>query len=238
MIDRIKMRLFLGILFSCFFSSVIAQNSSLEEGDYLFDEQKYTEAYEKYDAVFQNGQASPAMLLKMAYIQDGLGNYTDALFFLDKYYQSSADRNVIGKIEELSTSNDLSGYRYTDIDYFLAILNKYHLYFVILFSSIVLMLLVYIFKKSNSEEKPIAAGILQLISICLLLAIVNFSNPSKAIIVSDNTLLRSGPSAGAEPIEMLNKGHKVKVLARDQVWTQISWDGREVYVRNAKLKII
>ena len=64
MINRIKMRLFLGILFSCFFSCVVAQISDLEEGDSLFNQQKYTEAFEKYQAVYEEGSASSAMLLK------------------------------------------------------------------------------------------------------------------------------------------------------------------------------
>ncbi|MEP1034772.1 SH3 domain-containing protein [Ekhidna sp.] len=238
MIDRIKVRLFLGILFSCFFGSLMAQNTDLAEGDSLFLEQKYTEAYDKYRALFQNDQASAAMLLKMAFIQDGLGNYTEALYFLDKYYRMSADRNVVGKIGELSEANDLSGYSYDDTDYFLALLEKYQLHFTLLLSAIMIMLSVYIFQKSKDKEKPIAAGIIQLIVILCLFAVLNMKAPPKAIVVSNNTLLRSGPSAGAEPIDMLSKGHKVKVLKRDEVWTQILWDGREVYVRNGKLRLI
>ncbi|WP_436515138.1 SH3 domain-containing protein [Ekhidna sp. To15] len=238
MINRIKVRLFLGILFSCFFNSLIAQNSSLEEGDSLFNQQKFTEAYEKYELIFWEGEASQAMLLKMAYIQDGLGNYTDALFFLDKYYQMSADRNVVGKIQELSEANELSGYSYDDVDYFLALLKKYRLHLISLLVAVMLMLIVYIFQKSKGEEKPISAGIIQLIVVCCLLGVVNFEGSPKAVVMSDYTLLRSGPSAGAEPIEVLNKGHKVKVLNRDEVWTQILWDGREVYVRNGKLRVI
>lgn len=238
MINRIKVRLFLGILFSCLFTSLIAQNGSLETADSLFDKQKYTEAFEEFMLVFQKGQASSAMLLKMAYIEDGLGNYADALYYLDKYYQLSADRMVVGKIEELAEANDLRGYRYDDTDYFLAVLKKYRLQFTSLFAAVMFLLLVYIFKKSKEEEKPVAAGIIQGIIICCILAVVNINGSPEAIVASDNTLLRSGPSAGAEPIEMLSKGHKVKVLDRNEIWTQIVWDGKEVYVRNGKLRLI
>ena len=238
MIDRIKVRLFLEILFSCSLSTLLAQNEYLKKGDSLFAQQKYIEAFEKYELLFSNGQASSAMLLKMAFIQDELGNYTDALFFLDKYYQESADINVAGKIEELAKANDLEGYRYEDIDYFLALLYKYRTHFTFLLSVMMLMLLVYIFQKSNENARPVAASIIQIIIVVCLFAVANFNTPRKAIIVSDETLLRSGPSAGAEPIEFLAKGHKVKVLERNDVWTRIAWDGREVYVRNGKLRII
>ncbi len=235
---RIKVRLFLGIFFCGFLSTLAAQNDVLAQADSLFNEQKFTEAYEKYDNLFQNNQASNAMLLKMAFIQDGLGNYSEALFYLDTYFRASADRSVIGKIEELAAANDLKGYSYDDIDYFVALLKKYRVYMILLLSAFVLLLLTYVFRKSKQEERPIAAGVIQVIVVFFLFAIINFQASSEAILISNNTLLRSGPSAGAEPIERLEKGHKVKVLDRDEVWTQILWDGREVYVRNGKLRII
>ena len=238
MIDRIKMRLFLGIFFSCLLSVLWAQNGDLEKGDSLFAQQKYTEAFDEYERVYSNGQASSAMLLKMAFIQDGLGNYPDALFFLNKYYQRSADRMAIGKIEEIAESNDLEGYRYDDIDYFLALINKYQTHLTFLLASVMVLLLAYIFKKSAGEDRPIAAAIIQLFVIVCLFAVINFKTSSVGIVTSDNVLLRSGPSAGAEPIDMLDKGHKVKILSQNEIWTQILWDGKEVYVRNGKLKVI
>ena len=238
MIDRIKVRLFLGVLFSCFFSLLNAQNDKLLSADSLFFQQKYTEAYKQYELLFESDQASSSMLLKMAFIQDGLGNYTEALFFLDKYYQSSADRNVVAKIEELAKANDLAGYNYDDGEYFEALLSKYQVHFSLLLFSIMLMLLVYMVRKSKESERPVAAGIIQIVvGICLIM-VINFKTASEAILVTDQTLLRTGPSAGAEPIEMLPKGHKVKVVDRDDVWTQIVWDGREVYVRSGKLRAI
>ena len=99
----------------------------------------------------------------MAFIQDGLGNYTDALFFLDKYYRKSADRQAVGKIEELAEANGLNGYRYDDTDYFVSLLSKYRLHLTALLGSFMLLLLVYIIKKSKEKEQPIAAGIIQLV---------------------------------------------------------------------------
>lgn len=235
---RIKVRLFLGIFFCGFFNALAAQNDALANADSLFNEQKYTEAYEKYDSLFQNNQASNAMLLKMAFIQDGLGNYSEALFYLDTYFQASADRSVIAKIEELAEANNLEGYGYDDTDYFQALVKKYKLYFILLLSAIMLLMLSYVFRKTNQKERPMAAGVIQFIVVFLLFAIINFQASPEAILISNETLLRSGPSAGAEPIEKLQKGHKVKVLDKDEVWTQILWDGREVYVRNGKLRII
>ena len=218
MINRIKVRLFLGILFCCTIVDLNAQNPLLKQADSLFSQQKYTEALSLYEKIYDSGVASSAMLLKMAFIQDGLNNYAEALFYLDKYYQISADRHVVGKIEELAEENDLTGYQYDDTHYFLALLEKYRMYLMLLLLAVSVLLLAYIIRKTKAGEKPVAAGIIQVMVLLLVLAVNNLETSNRGIIVSNNTLLRSGPSAGAEPIEILSKGHKVKVIGQDGVW--------------------
>ncbi|SNS99941.1 SH3 domain-containing protein [Ekhidna lutea] len=238
MIDRIKVRLFIGILFFGLISSISAQNEILHEADSLFSQQKYTQAFQRYEQLHSEGHASQAMLLKMAFIQDGLGNHSDALYYLDLYYKESADRAVVGKIETIAEENELRGYQYNDINYFLALLSKYRAHFTLVLLALVIVLLVYIIKKTRAGERPVAAGIIQVILIAGLFAVVNLASAEKGIITEDYTLLRSGPSAGAEPIEILAKGHKVKILEKGEVWTKVVWDGNEVFVRNGRLKII
>jgi len=232
------MRLFVDMI-GCLFVVVLqAQNGSLEKADSLFNQQKYTEALAAYEEVYSLGSTSDAMLLKMAFIHDGLGNYPEALLFLDKYYLNSADRKVVGKIEELAEANELKGFRYNDTHYFSALLEKYrfHLTLVILLSALAMM--IYIMKKSRQGERPLAAGVLQIFLVALVLIINNVESSEKAIIMTDDTLLRSGPSAGAEPVESIAKGHKVKVLTYDDVWVKILWQGEEVFVRRARVERI
>ncbi|WP_421764322.1 SH3 domain-containing protein [Ekhidna sp.] len=238
MIDRIMARIFSGILFLGILTSTSAQNAMLNEADSLFLEQKYTQAIENYQDLYKNGMASPSMLLKMAFIQDGLGRHAEALYYLEKYYRMSADRNVVTKIEELSGNNDLQGYRYDDTDYFINLINKYRPQLLALFIALAVLMLVYILRKTKEGEKPIAAPIIQFFVICVILGLNNLEGSESAIIISDSTLLRSGPSAGAEPVDLIKKGHKVKVLGQDAVWTKIVWNEEEVYVRNGKLKLI
>jgi len=238
MINRIKVRLFLGILFWCAIVDVNAQNLLLSKADSLFTQQKYTEALHLYQDIYSSGQASPAMLLKMAFIQDALDNYAEALFYLDQYYRLSADRNVVRKIEELAEAKSLRGYRYGDTHYFLALLDKYRTQFILLLLAITVLLLAYIIKKAKQGEKPVATGIIQVMVMAIIFAINNFNTSPQGIIMASNTLLRAGPSAGAEPIEILSRGHKVKVLGQDEVWAKVLWDGQEVYVRKGRLRII
>lgn len=209
------------------------------QADSLFAQQKYTEAFLIYDGLFKSGQASESMLLKMAFIKDGLDDYSDALYYLDLYYQQSADKSVVLKIEEISEEKDLAGYSYNDSHFFLALLNKYKGQLQLAIVSIALFLTVYIYKKRQLKEKPITATVFQVLTLAALLFLSNNSFQSNyGIISQDNTLLRNGPSAGAEPVQLIRKGHKVNVISRSDVWTKISWDGEEVYLRNGKIKII
>lgn len=220
--------------------SVASANEKLRsQADSLFAQQKYTEAFEVYEGVFQTGKSSQSMLLKMAFIKDGLGNYVDALYYLDLYYQNSADKSVVGKIEEISQEMNLTGYSYNDSHFFMAVLNKYRGQIVIAFLAIALFLIVYIFKKRQLNERPITATIFQMLTLAAVLVLANSSYEDTYGIINENsTLLRNGPSAGAEPVTMIDKGHKVTVIDRSEVWTKIKWDGEEVFLRNGKIKII
>lgn len=238
MIRRIKLRIFVSLLFIGSGATFAAEISEINSADSLFLNQQYTQAFDLYQDLYDQGIASPAMLLKMAFISDASDDYSNALFFLDQYYKLTADREVVVKIEELAAQYDLMGYRYSDTNYFLSLVNKYRLQLSALFGALVLMLFVYIYRKAKLGEAAYVAGVLLLFVAFGLNRLISFELDGHGIIVSDATLLRSGPSAGAEPVVMVSKGHKVKVMKSDEVWTKIAWEGEVVYVRNDKLKLI
>lgn len=230
----IALYIFLG---TSFFAS--SSQKLVMQADSLFASQKYTEAFEIYEGLFDAGKSSSSMLLKMAFIKDGLGNYVDALYFLDLYYKKSADKSVVVKIEELSAEKSLSGYKYDDTHFFVAVLSKYQMQIQLVLAALILTLTAYIFRKKKQNERPITATVFQLFLLVALILLTNESyEKNQGIIVQNNTLLRSGPSAGAEPVQLVERGHKVEILSKDHVWSKISWDGEEVFVRNARLKAI
>ncbi|MEO1255420.1 MAG: SH3 domain-containing protein, partial [Bacteroidota bacterium] len=239
MIDRIMVRIFSLVVFLCSYSDINAQENILvRKADSLFNRQKFTEALEVYNQLYASGLTSSAILLKMAFIEDASGNYADALYYMDKYYLRTADRSVIGKIEEVAGANDLSGYQYDDISYFGALLSKYKLWVIAFLALLMLSLTVYIYEKKQEDQKPISAFVLQIMVGIFFLFVANFKTTTQGIIVSNQTLLRTGPSAGAEPLELIRKGHKVEVLSNDKIWSKIRWDGEEVYIRSGRLKTI
>ena len=238
MITVIKRCLFLIFFIGTFLQSQASVSNQLFEADSLFEIQKYTEALTIYKGLLEEQEVSASMLLKMAFIQDASGDFSEALYYLDLYYRKTADRHAVGKIEELASSFDLVGYRYDDMDYFQVLLTKFKIPIVLLLLSFSVLLMAYIINKSRQGIRAYVPFVFQIFSLALLFGVINVKPSSNAIITVGQTLLRDGPSAGAEPLQFIEKGHKVTVLGTDEVWTKILWDGSEVFVRNNRLKLI
>lgn len=211
----------------------------LNYADSLFSAQKYTEALEIYESLFEQDQFSISMLLKMAYINDALENYPKTLYYLDLYYLKTADRSVVEKIKEISQENNLYGYQYNDSHFFQALLLKYRRQIQVVLFSLMILFTAYVYRKHRKGERPVLAVTFQCLVVILMLYVnTPIFQEKLGIITNDHTLLRSGPSAGAEPIEMLTRGHKVRILEELPAWTKISWDGQEAYVRKGKIQVI
>ena len=193
---------------------------------------------ELYLPLFADGFATPSMLLKMAYVADATGDYPSALYYLDLYYKVSGDRLAVGKIEELAKANELYGYVYSDIDYLINVFSNYRIEIFSLILAMLLFLMVYAYRKIRRQEKPYAALVIQSFLGVILLILMNFKMEGKAVITSNQSLLRSGPSAGAEPVMVIDKGHKVTVLRESDIWSKILWDGDEVFIRSSRIKAI
>ena len=233
---KFKFFTFLVFYISCSISLV---GQEIETADSLFYTRKYTEANEIYESIYSTQKASPSMLLKMAFIQEGLGNYADALFFLNRYYGLTANKKVLVKMREIADEQGLSGYEYSDKEFFGNLLYRYQTGVLgVLFAlSILLIATTYRYKKLKKQNYTPA--ILQVIVVSLLLAVSNdfFSKP-KAIINQDQTLLMTGPSAGAEPMDIIKKGHKVSILEITDTWVKIGWGDEEGYIRKNRIKPI
>lgn len=205
----------------------------LQRADSLFAQQRYTQAYQEYERVLEREQASPGMLLRMAYIQESLGNVSSALYFLNLYYQQTTDKEVLVKIEELAASKNLAGYEYSDEDYFRAVLEQNRpLVLMGLMVVCGLFFLLIVYRRFRQHERPVWLGVV----LVLLLGVVFYFVqtpliPERAIIVQDGAPLMSGPSGGSSLIRQVNKGHRLKVLGREDVWYRVEWENRELYIK-------
>lgn len=213
----------------------------LEHADSLFEVKKYTESFEIYDYLLEaEKNSSPAMLLKMAFIREGLGDYSGALYYLNTYYLKTAERRVLRKMEEMAGKRGLEGYAFTDFDFFLTNFYKYYnlIIYALLAFSILMLALVYRLK-IQLNQSPIVPAIFILISLTALFYTLNFGRDyHRAIVGASDTYLMSGPSAGSEVVDILEKGHRLSYSSKEDVWVKVKWKDNTVYIKEDKLRYL
>lgn len=225
-------------------ATALAQTSpeqKLEYADSLFTAKKYTESYEIYDHLLEaENVSSPAMLLRMAFIREGLGDLSGALYYLNTYYLKTADRRVLSKMEELAKKKQLEGYEFTDFDFLLTNFYKYFntITYGLLALSVLMLSLAW-YQKTKRQQKPLLPATLMLVFLTILFYTLNFGRSyNKAIIAESNTYLMSGPSAGAEVIDILDKGHRIQYNGKKDVWVKITWKEKAAFVKRDKLRYV
>jgi hypothetical protein len=226
------------ILFTFFSTPASSQSLSyrLAQADSLFGVKQYTQSFAIYDALLSVHQYSPAMLLKMAFIQEGLGKVSRSLFYLSLYYQTTGDEQALAKMQELAAKHKLEGYQNPQRDQFYFQWKKLRysvagvlLAFAIFFGAVV-------YRQKKSGRKPITAWIVQMIFLLLLATHLHFPLKEDSVIVADaNTYLMSGPSAGASVIAVVGEGNKLRVRQKKDVWLEVEWFDKPAYVRENRV---
>lgn len=214
----------------------------LQRADSLFVSAKYTQALELYEQVLIDFSSfSPAMLLKMAYIHEGLEEPYESLFYLEQYYKFSKDPAAILKIGEMANKLDLRGYETTDAGIALRLYDRYYKQLagialamgVFLFS-----VLGFRFRKFGERPVPVWIGMIVFLLVSFL-AINRVGLREYGMLTGQETILiMSGPSSGSDLLEEVNMGHKVAILGKEETWTRIKWKQREAYVRSGLIKML
>jgi hypothetical protein len=232
----LKILLLIGFSFFSFHTYASTLSSKLHQADSLFTLKRYTQAFEIYEALLSVNQYSPAMLLKMAYIQEGLGKATKSLYYLNLYYLATGDEQSLEKMQELATKNRLEGYQYPEQDKFYYHLNKYGFLISGTFAALTLFALAFLYRERRKNQKPVGAMVLSFIFIISLAVAVNFPVRDLSVIVnSGNTYLMAGPSAGAKVVGVINEGHKLRVLNKKDVWLEVEWLDQPVYIKENRV---
>jgi tetratricopeptide (TPR) repeat protein len=234
-----KYKFLLFLLFPILTASDSSADPKLFEADSLFRSKKYTESKSIFNEITATGKASPALLLKMAYIDEGLGDYVQALFHLNSYYSMTSNEQALDKMRNIAEKMDLMGYEYSDYGFFRNLLTEFKIEIEMSLCSILLLLSFLSFRKKQAMKafRPIIYIQIGLIFI-LGLSVNDLFEYDRAIINSDNVILMSAPSAGAEPVEIIEKGHLIEVLSRHDTWVKILWYDQEVFIKTQKLLFI
>lgn len=204
----------------------------VEKADSLFASKQYTQSLELYQQILSQHNYSKSMLLKMAYIQEGLGHLSESLYYLNLYYIASSDKQALSKMEDMATKNHLVGYQSGQSRQFRSLVREnYNSISEILVGFSILFFAILIYQKKRKKNPlPMAICIVMLLSILFF-----HTNSSRkmgiAIVHNDATYLMSGPSAGSSVVGIINEGHLLDVLGKEDVWIQVEWMNQDVYLK-------
>lgn len=222
------------------FTSSPAQTSHyrLQTADSLFQAKRYTQSLEHYEEILRQDQYTPAMLLKMAFIYEGLNQIGSAMYYLNLYYLATNDKSTLAKMDELATKYGLEGYETSDGDRFQAFYLDHHLSISLLLAALIILMLAVMYRKRMKQhQRPVGSAVVMAVLLALLFTHQQFgSAETKSIIANATTYVMDGPSAGASVIDVVSDGHRVEVIGKQDVWMKIRWDDEVAYVKQNALR--
>lgn len=231
----VKLSLFLLVLSTV--SHAQPNNPLIVQADSLFQQKRYIQALEHYQKLFEDHRYTPAMLLRMAFVEEGLNNVSRSAYYLNLYYLATQDKDALTKLEELAIKNRLEGYATNEIDTVRSFYLAHHdLITYVLLGIAILAFTIALTQRLRMKNKPIGEFVtLCVVSALFMLHISQQTLWAKAIIAHDNTYLMNGPSAGASVLAIVRDGHRVEVLGKKDVWTKVKLGESEGYIRTSNL---
>jgi hypothetical protein len=226
------------ILLPLSIDSLNAQVSAyrLQQADSLYLEKKYTQSLEHYQTILAQNQYTPAMLLKMAHIQEGLNRIGQALYYLNLYYIATNDKSVLQKMADLATRYNLEGYQLSDADQAMSFYRDYHLQITIALAVIALFFVALAVSVKRKGQRPIASAVVTLLVLLILFYHVNVAGDvPMGIIGNSHTFVMDGPSPGSSVVEIVEEGHRVEIIGKKDVWMEVMWDGEAAYVKEGNV---
>ena len=220
-----------------FFNSDL--KSQLIKADSLFNLNKYSESKVLYDSIFyKKNKYSNSMLLKMATIEENLGNYEKSIYYLELFQKNKNENKVLDKINNIVDNKNLNGFENSDKKIFINIYKKYRnniLALLLTLTSIIFIVNLVRYFRKNVVNFALPFFY---ISSFLSLLIINIKPPSDAIVFKDYTFIMKEPSSGSDLYSILNKGDKLIVSKDLEVWYEIILDGKKRYVRKKNVRLI
>ncbi|SFH13902.1 hypothetical protein SAMN04487988_1206 [Algoriphagus hitonicola] len=223
----------LSIFFILFAQSIHSQGgvNDVNRADSLFAQQNYQEAMNLYAQNYESGLYSPAMLLKMAFIAEGMGDKEQATLYLSKYYDLAPTNQIISKIKDLTGQNTLYGFEVSDSGRFLLFLVDYKEYIVGGLAVLLILSLLSIWWMGRNPEEKISYWP-SLILLLLLFISNNFlKGPRTGLITNSPTYIVSKPTAGGSIIDRIEPGHRVKIKSSKDIWYEVEWKNSVAFVK-------
>ncbi len=214
--------------------------TELSQADALFAEKKFTQSLEVYRKVFSQGYRSPAMLLRMAYIEEGLQHPAYALYYLNLAYSLFPDARIWQKMTDLAARHKATGYEQPLWQAWYAhyAVRKDRWIGLNLALAVALAIVVVLSRRRSGISRGL--GVVQIVTVALLFLQLNLNAVQYAIVVSDNTPVMGAPSAAGGVKGSVTAGCRLRVLGRQDVWVKVSPNAKDEpgYVRISNLLLL
>ena len=210
----------------------------ITKADSLYASKRYSQALDLYEQIFQAGYASPAALLRSAYIQEGTGDIPSALMNLYRYHRLTDDASAYFKITEMAETRNLDGYETTEAERILNLLAGWSVTIRLALMALTVLMLLRIWKYRHalSGAQRWVSGFVLLAALSLTFLFNNHIKPTrKAMAGSSGAQLMSGPSAAADRYDFASPGDMLTIHATTDIWTEVQFRGRRAYARRHQL---
>lgn len=204
----------------------------MNRADSLFQARQYTQSYTIYQNLLLEKKYSTAMLLKMAFIQEGLGHLGLCLYYLNLYQKASDDVQTSSKMEELAEKHRLEGYQSSDNSHILHYFQKNNIQIQITFGAFLLFSFVLLAYQKRKRKDLVASSIAVFFFASLFLAVSNWGSGYRlAIISASPTYLMRDPSAGSSVIAIVEEGHRLTIEGQQDVWLKVQWRDKDAFIK-------
>lgn len=208
----------------------------LDKADSLFVNKNYKEALLIYeDILYEEKAQSPAMLLKMAFISEGMGDFSSASLYLAKFYDINPNPRAITKIKTLTEQSNLIGYELDDTDRFMKFITDLQMEITSFFAFLLLVSLILLFVLREKATKPQHYLPTGLLIICVFAANNFLQNPKTGIVTGSPTLVMDKPTAGGKLIRKVDPGHRVIIKSSKDIWHEITWENKKAYIKKENI---
>ncbi|UYZ63687.1 SH3 domain-containing protein [Hymenobacter weizhouensis] len=234
-----KVQLFF-LFLALFCQGVQAQKvtPSLIKADSLFEAGRVAQAYPLYrQAREQDGVQSARQLLRMAYVQEELGHYPAALYYLSVAQLWQPRHDTWQKMADLAQEHRLTGYPNTWRQNLAITFQRY--YYRLLQGLLVLAVVggtLLLVRRRTAGRIWWGAYAAYLVGVGLFL---NLLAPGRVgLVARPRVPLMAGPSAGAAWLTTAAAGDRFEVRGQQDIWYRVRWQGRDAYIRRPDLLLV
>jgi hypothetical protein len=210
----------------------------LLRADSLFNAGQYGPASQLYHAqVWQERQASPQLLLRLAYAQQQLGRPAATLLYLSMAQARQPRLSTWRQLVALATRQRLVGYPATWQQELRVRWQRYYYPGLQALLAGAVVALVFVLLRRRTARRAWWAG---LAGYALLTGLyLELLRPAPAALVArSGAALMAGPGAGAPWLSTATVGDRLLVIGQEDIWCRVRWQEREAFIRAADVLVV